>query len=350
MFLFFKGVTLGKAGQKLYFLPMPARAPWLPRALAGMAAMLAVLVVAVAALAEPLKKAALIPQWEPQAQFAGYYVALAKGFYAAQGVDMAILRGGPTQPPSRLLREGRAQFGTFFLATAIRERALGLPLVNLAQLVPGTNQLLVARKDRDIARPEDLNGKRISLWGPEFRLQPEAFFKRYNLAVTEVPQGYTVNLFLRGGVDACSAMGYNEYHTLLNAGLDPDDLTVFAMADSGLNLPEDGLYCLEELWTKDPDLCRAVARASLAGWRYVFDHPDEALDIVMSHVSAANLPTNRMHQKWMLEHLRQSMSAPNAAMGTLTPDQYATAASALIEAGLMDAAPAFDAFHADCCR
>jgi NitT/TauT family transport system substrate-binding protein len=319
-----------------------------PPALAGLVAILAATLLASAVWAAALKKAVLIPQWEPQAQFAGYYVALAKGFYTAAGVDMHILRGGPQSPPSKLLREGRAQFGTFFLTSAIRQRAAGLPLVNLAQLVPTSSQLLIARKSSGITKPADLAGKRVSLWGPEFRLLPEAFFRRYGITVTELPQGYTVDLFLRGGVDACSAMRYNEYHTILNAGLDPGELTVFDLAESGLDLPEDGLYCLEATWQGDPDLCRAVVRASLAGWRYAFEHPNEALDIVMSHVSAANLPTNRMHQKWMFDHIRQVMTAPGAVAGPLGEDRYAATVAAMRAAGLIETAPSYEAFHADC--
>jgi NitT/TauT family transport system substrate-binding protein len=308
---------------------------------------LAVALLCADVFAAPLQQAALIPQWEPQAQFAGYYVALAKGFYAAAGVDLRILRGGPGAPPSVLLREGKAQFGTFFLPTAIRERADGLPLVNLAQFVPHSNQLLIARKADGIASPADLDGRRVSLWGPEFRIAPEALFKKFGAQVTEAPQGYTVDLFLRGGVAACSAMRYNEYHVLLNTGLDPDELTVFAMADYGLDLPEDGLYTLESLWQENPDLCRAVKKASLEGWRYAFAHPEEALDIVMSHVSAAHLPTNRMHQKWMLEHMRQAMTEPGETFGALSRARYEATAEALRQAGLIRAIPPYEAFHAD---
>lgn len=298
-------------------------------------------------LAAALQQATLIPQWEPQAQFAGYYVALAKGFYAAAGVDMRILRGGPGAPPSQLLREGKAQFGTFFLPTALRERADGLPLVNLAQFVPHSNLLLVARKADGIKAPADLDGRRVSLWGPEFRIAPEAFFKKFGAHVKEAPQGYTVDLFLRGGVAACSAMRYNEYHALLNAGLDPDELTVFAMADYGLDLPEDGLYTLESVWKENPELCRAVTKASIEGWRYAFAHPEEALDIVMSHVAAAHLPTNRMHQQWMLTHLRQAMTAPGETFGALDRDHYLRTAQALRQAGLIPDILPYEAFHAD---
>jgi NitT/TauT family transport system substrate-binding protein len=294
---------------------------------------------------EALKKAALIPQWEPQAQFTGYYVALAKGFYRAEGVDMTILRGGPGQPPSRLLREGKAQFGTFFLPTAILERAAGLPLVNLAQFVPHSTQLLIAKKADGIEKPADLAGRKVSLWGPEFQLASQTFFKRHNITIEPVPQGFTVDLFLRGGVAACSAMRYNEYHAILNAGLDPEELTVFDLGAHGLDLPEDGLYVLEDVLRADPGLCRAVVRASVRGWEFAFAHPEAALDIVMSHVSAAHLPTNRMHQKWMLEQLRQVMTGPGDPLGTLTRARYEACGKAMGAAGLVAAVPPYEDFH-----
>jgi NitT/TauT family transport system substrate-binding protein len=161
-------------------------------------------------LGQDLKKAVLIPQWEPQAQFAGYYVALAKGFYRARGVDMTILRGGPKSPPSRLLADGRATFGTFFLPTAIKLRADGLPLVNICQIVRRSSLLLIARKDSGIREPKDLSGRRVSMWGPEFRLQPDTFFRKHGLAIIPKPQGFTVDLFLRGGVNVVSGMLYND--------------------------------------------------------------------------------------------------------------------------------------------
>ncbi len=301
------------------------------------------------AAAQELKKAVLIPQWEPQAQFAGYYVALAKGFYRQRGVDMTILRGGPKSPPSRLLAEGRATFGTFFLATALRLRSEGLPLVNICQIVRRSSLLLIARKDSGIREPRDLDGRKVSMWGPEFRLQQETFFRDCGVRVIPRPQGFTVDLFLRGGVDAVSGMLYNEYHTILNTGLDPDELTVFSMDEHGLSFPEDGIYCLDKTWREDPDLCRAVAEASLEGWRWAFANPDKALDIVMSHVNAANLPTNRMHQKWMLARMQDIISPQGvaAAPGSLSRAEYDAVVTAMSRANILADIPPYEAFYAN---
>jgi len=299
------------------------------------------------ALAAPLKKASLIPQWEPQAQFAGYYVAKAKGFYEKRGVDMDILRGGPASPPSKLLAEGKALFGTMFLASAVMERSKGLELINLAQVMRGSTFLLVARASSNITRPADFSGKRVSLWGKEFSLQAEEFFKNAGVQVERLPQGFTVDLFLRGGVDVVSAMYYNEYHVLLNSGLDPEDLTLFPLRDYGLDYPEDGIYCLDSTFKADPELCSAVADASLEGWRYAFEHPEEALDIVMGHVEAARLPTNRMHQQWMLKRLHEAMlpTAGRQGPGPLLAGEFEAVARALAKAGLLQKPVGFEEFH-----
>lgn len=322
---------------------MPSR---IRTVIAALAVILAVWSVG-PAQAEALKKASLIPQWEPQAQFAGYYVAKAKGFYEKRGVDMDILRGGPSSPPSKLLAEGKALFGTMFLASAVMERSKGLELVNLAQVMRGSTFLLVARKSGNITRPGDFNGKRVSLWGKEFSLQAEEFFKNAGVQVERLPQGFTVDLFLRGGVDVVSAMYYNEYHVLLNSGLDPEDLTLFPLRDYGLDYPEDGIYCLDSTFKADPELCSAVADASLEGWRYAFEHPEEALDIVMGHVEAARLPTNRMHQKWMLERLREAMlpTAGRQGPGPLLAGEFEAVSRTLAKAGLLQNPVSFEEFH-----
>ncbi|EPR44537.1 hypothetical protein dsx2_1496 [Desulfovibrio sp. X2] len=320
-----------------------------------------------------------IPQWEPQAQFAGYYCALRQGFYRDRGLDVTILRGGPSRPPSELLNRGEADFGTMFLARALiisdKERDTGRSLVNLAQIVRRGSLLLVAKKSQGIERPEDLEGKRVSMWNEEFRIQPHLFFAAHHVKVKDVPQGFTVDLFLRGGVAACSAMRYNEYHAILDAGYDPDQLTVFDMASAGLDFPEDGIYCLKSTWEKRPEVCRAFVRASIEGWLWAFAHPREALDIVMSYVNAANLPTNRVHQEWMFDHLRQVILPEGAGqtgagqtgagqtvenrkgpggqggqegVGILDEQAYDAVVQALEQGGLIHTAPQYGEFHADC--
>ena len=169
-----------------------------------------------------LRSASFIPHWLPQAQFAGYYMAQEKGLYRKHGIDLTILRGGPEYPPSETIARGKVTFATTFLSSALELRDRGVRLVNIGQIVQRSGFILVTKKASGINTPADLNGKKVGIW-THFRLQPQAFFRKYGIAVKPVHQGATMNLFLRDGVVAASAMWYNEYHALLNAGLNEDE-------------------------------------------------------------------------------------------------------------------------------
>ncbi|RJR24131.1 MAG: ABC transporter substrate-binding protein [Desulfobacteraceae bacterium] len=302
------------------------------------------------ALAQDLKPVSFLPQWVPQAQFAGYYVAFEKGFYRDLNLEVMILKGGPDRAPSELLKAGQVDFATMFLTSGIANRAKGVKLVNIAQMVQRSALMLVAKKSSGIKAPEDLNGKKIGLWGPEFQILPRAFFQQYRLAVKTIPQGATINLFLRGGVDAASAMWYNEYHQIIAAGLNPEELTTFLLSDYGLKFPEDGIYCLEETLRRDPALCAAFVKASILGWEYSFSHPEEALEIVMKYINEARIATNRAHQRWMLARMRDIMKPPGSElkMGILRPDTYSQVAEELKKSGMIHEVPDFSRFHINC--
>jgi len=301
------------------------------------------------ALCQDLQPVTFLPQWTPQAQFAGYYVAIQKGFYQKRGIDLHLLAGGPDSPPADLLRCRKTDFTTMFLSDAIKLRSKGVDLVNVAQIGQKSGFILVARKSSGILSPKDLNGKRVSLWS-DFQIQPLAFFRKYQVHVTIVPQTYTINLFLQGGVDAACAMWYNEYHTLLNSGVNADELTTFFFDKYGLNFPEDGMYCLGDTLKTDDHICRNVVNASIEGWRYAFDHPNEAIDIVMTYAQETHVGTNRVHQRWMLDRIRD-ISLPDGSstpMGNLSPDDYQTVARELKSGGMIDDIPNFNEFYVPC--
>ncbi len=297
--------------------------------------------------AKTLKKATFIPQWVPQAQFAGYYMALHKGIYKRHGIDLTIIDGGPERPSDVFLKERKADFATLWLSTAIKMRAEGVRLVNIAQIIQKSALMLVAKKSSGIKRPKDMDGKKVGLWGPLFQVQPKAFFKKYNIRVIPVRQSYSVNLFLRGGVDVASAMWYNEYHTILMAGVDPEELSTFFFYDYGLNFPEDGIYTLEDKFKSDPMLCKAFVKASIEGWNYAFTHPEETLDVILKNLKRVHIPANRVHQRWMLERMKDLILTQglDTKMGVLKKEDYLRVARLLKENGLIDNIPKYEHFY-----
>jgi NitT/TauT family transport system substrate-binding protein len=302
---------------------------------------------AVSAEESPLKKISFIPLWKAQAQFAGYYVAYDKGIFKKYGLDVTILEGGPDHPPIGQLKDKKADFGISWLSSAIQWRSQGVKLVNVGQVSQRSALLLVAKKSGGIRKPEDMQGKRVSLWEGDLQLQPKAFFRKYKLDPEIIPQSYTVNLFLMGGVDVVSAMWYNEYKTILNSGLDQEELTVFFLSDHGFNFPEDGIYALEETVKKDPQAAAAFVKACFEGWSYAFEHPDEALDIVLKYMRQAHVPANRVQQQWMLSRMKDLICPPDTGgrPGELDQDDYDRVVKELMSNGLIETAPSFNEFY-----
>ena len=299
-----------------------------------------------AASAVELKKVRLIPEWLPQAQFAGYMIALEKGFYREAGLDVEILNGGPGRLPLDLLESHRAEFGVAWLSSALARRSRGLKIVNVAQIFQRSSLVFVAKRENGVNSPQDLEGRNVGLWVEDFRVTPIAFLKKLNLTVNIIPQYYSINLFLRDGVTAAAAMYYNEYDQMIESGYDANELTVFRFNDYGLDFPEDGLYCLESTYEKDPEMCRLFAEASIKGWAYAASHKDETLEIVLKNMDGSFIGANRAHQGWMLNHLTKVISKPgHSGIGRLRMEDYKTTADLLKQLGLIENIDPFEDFY-----
>lgn len=294
-----------------------------------------------------LKKVTFITEWLPQAQFAGFYAAEKNGIFAKYGLEVKILHGGPSRSPYDFLDKGKADIAMMWLASGIEKRAQGAKVVNIAQLIQRSALMLVAKKASGIKAPRDLEGKKIGLWDDIYQVQPRAFFEKFGLKVTVVPQSFSVNMFLRDGVDAASAMWFNEYHTILASGVNPEELTTIFFSDHNLNFPEDGLYVLEETLARDPAMCAAFVKASLEGWRQAFDDPEKVLDVVMRKMKEAHVPASFTHQKWMLERMKDLLLAPDEKrpMGTLAAEDFERTGAALKNSGLIAEVPPFGEFY-----
>jgi NitT/TauT family transport system substrate-binding protein len=292
-------------------------------------------------------KVTFLPHWIPQAQFAGYYCALKEGLYSQRNLEVTILNGGPKTPATSSMEKGTADFASLWLTNAIPMREKGISLVNITQLIHRSNLMLLARKSSHIEKPADMEGKKVGVWGGDFQIQPMAFFKKFNLNVQVIHQPYSINLFLDKGIDVTSAMWYNEYHTILNAGLNPEELQTFFFADYDLNFPEEGIYCSEKTLLEKPEACRDFVLATLEGWQYAFLHPEEAIQLVAAFSKDAKIPVNLPHQRWMLARMKDLMlpAGSNQFKTTLSEKDYQFVAEKLREYGLIRSIPPYESFY-----
>lgn len=248
-------------------------------------------------------KLVFAPQWLPQAQFAGYYVAQEKGFYKDAGIEVEIIHPSANLQATALLADGKADLISLFLITGMSVKNQGLDIVNIGQMSQHSAILFVTKKSRGIDNLSKLNGKKIGVWKSGFDEVPKALLKEKNCSVDWIPILSTINLFMIDGIDAMTVMSYNEYDNIINSGINEDELNIFPFADYGYDVPEDGLYCLKSTFEKKRSELKKFIQATLKGWDYAAANRDFAVEIVLKKMKQAHIPANRVHQKWMLDKI-----------------------------------------------
>jgi NitT/TauT family transport system substrate-binding protein len=278
-------------------------------------------------------------KWVPQAQFAGYYAAQAKGFYAAEGLDVTLVSGGPDLVPEQVVAAGGAEFGLTWLSALLVAREQGLPLVNIAQVFAYSGLRQVALKDSGITGVPDLRGRKVAVWdGHEFPLL--ATLEKYRIDrhrdLTLVSQPLGMQLLLGRTVDAAAAMTYNEYKQLLDAGIRPDELIVIDFNAEGTAMLEDGIFARAD-WLDQPahrELAARFLRASLEGWRVCRDRASECVDLVL----AQNPTLGRDHQAWMMREVNKLIwgpPAPATPLGKMDPAAFDRTAAIALKFGVI---------------
>lgn len=246
------------------------------------------------------QKIVFTPQWTAQSQFAGYYVALEKGFYKDAGLDVEIRHPSASNSAINRLIEGSSNIISLQLLQAIGEIDKGVQLVNLLQTSRHNGLVVVSRKD-SLTSFKELTGKRVGIWQAGFGELAIMMDKELKVGINWIPFIQNVNLFISGAIDATLAMSYNEYLQIYASGFDKNP--VIRLADEGYDIPDDGLYVTREFYDRFPEKMKAFAEASRKGWEWTHNNPEEALDIVMEMAKSCNIPTNRIHQEWMLKEI-----------------------------------------------
>ena len=299
----------------------------------GLLAMGLALAAGTAQAADPVT---LQLKWVTQAQFGGYYVALDKGYYDDEGLEVTIKPGGPDIAPEQVIAGGGADVIVDWMPAALAARERGLPLVNIAQPFKHGGLELTCLKETGIATPADFKGKTLGVWffGNEYPFY--GWMAKLGLStdggpdgVTVLKQAFNVDPLLQKQADCISVMTYNEYGQVLDAGITPEQLVTFNYLDQGAGVLEDGLYALEDRLADPAFADRMVrfVRASMKGWKYAEAHPDEAAGIVIDN-DASGAQTLE-HQEYMMSEVAKLTAGSN---GALDPADYEETVDTLLSA------------------
>lgn len=274
------------------------------------------------------------PQWTAQSQFAGYYVALEKGFYKSAGLDVEILHPSASSPAVNSIKAGECDIVSMQLLHAMVEVSNGFELVHVMQTSQHSGLQVISR-DNSIKTFEDLRGKRVGIWKSGFGGLAKLPDVDMNLGIEWVPFIQNINLFLSGAIDATLAMSYSEALKIKAAGI--EDAQVISFSGTVYDFPDDGLFVTREYYEKNSIIVDAFVEESRRGWEWVRENVDEAVDIVLEYTKRENVATNRTIQKWMLEEVLRLQSSDGCSKPTFNFDKktFETMDSIALKNGLL---------------
>lgn len=296
-----------------------------------------------AGLAQAADDLTLQLKWVTQAQFAGYYVALEKGFYSEEDLNVTIKPGGPDIAPVQVLMGGGADVMVDWLPSALAAREQGAMIVNIAQPFASSGLMLTCLKEHGITTPQDFPGHTLGTWFFGNEIPLFSWMGKLGFAtdgseggVTIQKINFNVDPLLQKQVECATTMTYNEYWQVIDAGLTPDDLVVFKYEDEGISTLEDGLYVVEDKLSDAAEVDKLVrfVRASMKGWKYAEANPDEAAEIVLEYDETG--AQTEMHQKRMMGEIAKLTAGSNGALNIAA---YERTVGIVMDGGIISAMP-----------
>lgn len=319
-----------------------------------------------AASAQNLVQVKLQLKWFPQAQFAGFFVAKEKGYFAAEGLDVQFLPIGD-QSPIQTVVTGTADFGTTWITDLLTARQNGLPVVHIAQIFQKSGFTLVALKNSGITKPADFKGKRIGVWPSGNEYPAVALLKKYKMSssldssvarpdVQAVTYPFDPSIVFPDKVDLVSAMTYNEVDQIVGLGYSMDKIKVFKASDYGINLLEDLMFSSERVLNdknfknsgmSGKEIAAKLVKASIKGWDYAVKNQKEAVNIVLplcgnTCKGSGTRADARAHQTWQMAEVAKLYNAGPTLKGNaglLDAKLYASNVKLLRDLGILKSAP-----------
>ena len=272
--------------------------------------------------------------WSHEVEFAGYYVADERGFYADENIAVTILERDFSTGPEVALHQLVNQeidlavlsFSLYKSDAAPERQAVAIMAV---QQIPPT--VLFALSDSGIQRPQDMVGRRVAVksefWGNIIRdTLSNAGVDPADIIEVEV-ESDAIEMLYDGQVDVWTGFAHDEPTEARLAGY---DLNLIYTGDYGVGAYGGLLAVRQGMIDQNPDLAARFVRASLKGWQYAVEHPDEAAEIVARWQPDESLEFHRIAIRSLIP-LVDTLEAPigwidaerwQVAMGkTYTPER-----------------------------
>lgn len=294
-------------------------------------------------MAGAAEKVSIQLAWNHQFQFAGYYAALHRGYYSKEGLDVTIIEGGTNTFAREAVAGHRAQYGVAG-AELMLHRIDGDPFVVLAPIFQHSATILLARRDSGISTIHDLMGKRVMLLPGKKDADILVAFLNEGIpisAIERMDQTYNLNDLIQGRTHAVSAYTTNEPWQLLQNNIEP---VIISPRTYGIDFYSDCLFTTHNEIKHHPRQVKAFLEASLKGWAYAMDHPEEIIDLLISHY---HVKKSRGHLRYEAQAIRKIMRPDLIQIGHMNPGRWRHIAKTYRKLGLLTGEFPFDDFLYD---
>ncbi len=282
-------------------------------------------------------------RWHHQFQFAGYYAAVEKGFYKAEGLDVRLVPGDPSRKPVSEVLTGRAQYAEGN-SEVLYHRLRGKPLVALAAIFQHSPSVLLVRGDSGIRTPQDLIGKKVMLMNRTDDSEFLTMFLNEGIALDAIdirPSSFDLEDLVEGKVDAFNAYLTNEPFYLRERNI---SYTLIHPANYRIDFYSDIFFTTEEELRKRPERVEAMRRATLKGWTYAMEHPEEIIDLLITKYGVTK---SREHLAFEAEAMRKLIFPDLIEMGHMNPQRWEHMAETFVQAGLIEPGYSLEGFIYD---
>lgn len=230
--------------------------------------------------------------WLFQGPNAGFVVAQELGYYEEVGINATINPGQGGATTIQAIGNGSEDFGYADSYVAAQNRAQGVPVKVVASIIQNNPVAVVALGDSGIDTAADLAGKSVGFpTGSVAAQQWSAFLAGCGVTESDVtavsvqPQNLIQSL-LAGSLDAVAGFSYGFIPVLeANGQTNP---VALPFPGCGMNQLSNGIVVNDSLLESNPDLVKRFVEATIRGFLYMFENPEEAADIVLKYAPESN--------------------------------------------------------------
>ncbi len=296
----------------------------------------------------PADKVTVQLSWFHGVEYAGFYTAVEKGYYKAENIEVVLNAGGPEINPLDEVQNDKVQFGITSGDSIIIAKASQQNFVSVATIFRENPLAITSLTKDNIQKPEDLIGKTVGVYSLDltnfFDMPFLAFLSRTGLergsmeyALIEDFQG--ANEIKAGNMDAMSGMFATDQQVMAkDAG---DELNFIYYKDYGYDVYINTIFVKEELTQSSPELITRFLRATMKGYEYAIENPEEVAGFAVKYDSTLDLA----YQQNVMQAQIPFINTGDAPIGSMDDDVWNTTQDILLEFGLIKKAIDLSTVH-----